>query len=132
MQTVGIIAEYNPFHLGHAYQLAEVRKRLPGAGIIAVISGSLTQRGEPALLDKWERAELAVKGGCDLVLELPLVFACRSAQNFARGGVNLLSRLGVVDTLAFGAETDSLELLEQAAEKIDSPSFQQQLHEKIN
>lgn len=131
MQTVGIIAEYNPFHLGHAYQLAEVRKRLPGAGIIAVISGSLTQRGEPAFLDKWERALLAVKGGCDLVLELPLAFACRSAQDFARGGVNLLSRLGIVDTLAFGAETASLELLEQAAALIDSPSFQQQLHDKI-
>ena len=131
MQNVGIIAEYNPFHLGHAYQLNEIRKRCPDAGIIAVISGSFTQRGEPALLDKWERAELAVKGGCDLVLELPFAFACRSAQDFARGGVQLLAGLGIVDTLAFGAETGRLELLVKAAGSIDTPSFQQQLHAKI-
>ena len=131
MQTVGIIAEYNPFHLGHAYQLAEVHKRIPEAEIIAIISGSFTQRGEPALLDKWERARLALQGGCDLVLELPFIFACRSAQDFATGGVQLLSRLGIVHTLAFGAETDSLELLEQAAQRIDSPAFQQQLHARI-
>ncbi len=131
MQNVGIIAEYNPFHLGHAYQLNGIRKRCPDAGIIAVISGSFTQRGEPALLDKWERAELAVKGGCDLVLELPFAFACRSAQDFARGGVQLLAGLGIVDTLAFGAETGRLELLVKAAGSIDTPSFQQQLHAKI-
>lgn len=131
MQTVGIVAEYNPFHLGHAYQLAKVRKHLPGACVVAVISGSFTQRGTPALLDKWERAELAVHGGCDLVLELPFAFACRSAQDFARGGVQLLHRLGIVNTLAFGAEHDDLELLAKTASKVDSPAFQQQIHDKI-
>ena len=131
MQIAGIIAEYNPFHFGHAFQIAEIRKTLPDAGIVAVISGSLTQRGTPALLDKWERARLAVQGGCDLVLELPFAFACRSAQDFARGGVKLLERLGIVHTLAFGAETDSLELLLKAARDIDSPAFQQQLHREI-
>ena len=131
MHCVGIIAEYNPFHLGHAYQIKEIRKRLPEAGIIALMSGSFTQRGEPALLDKWERARLALKGGCDLVLELPFAFACCSAQAFARGGAQLLSRLGIAGTLAFGAECDDLERLREAAQAIDSPSFQQQLHQKI-
>lgn len=131
MQIAGIIAEYNPFHLGHAYQIKKIREQLPEAGIIALMSGSFTQRGEPALLDKWQRAELALKGGCDLVLELPFSFACRSAQTFARGGVQLLSRLGIVSTLAFGAESGDLDLLSAAAQKIDSPAFQQELHEKI-
>jgi predicted nucleotidyltransferase len=85
----------------------------------------------PALLDKWERARLAVLGGCDLVLELPFAFACRSAQAFARGGVQLLARLGIIDTLAFGAETNRLELLSKAAQSIDRPGFQQQLHQEI-
>ena len=131
MQHVGIIAEYNPFHLGHAYQIKEIKNHLPEAGIIALMSGSFTQRGEPALLDKWERAELALKGGCDLVLELPFAFACRSAQDFARGGVQLLSRLGIADTLAFGAECGDLGRLQEAAQTIDDSSFQQQLHQKI-
>lgn len=131
MEITGIIAEYNPFHLGHAYQLEEIRKRHPGTGIIALLSGSFTQRGEPALLDKWDRARLAVQGGCDLVLELPFAFACRSAQHFARGGVLLLSRLGAARTLAFGAETGELELLKRTAEKIGTSSFQQLLHQQI-
>ena len=131
MEIVGIIAEYNPFHLGHAYQIEEIRRRRPGAGIVAAISGGFTQRGMPALLDKWERARLAVLGGCDLVLELPFAFACRSAQAFARGGVQLLARLGIIDTLAFGAETNRLELLSKAAQSIDRPGFQQQLHQEI-
>ena len=131
MHIVGIIAEYNPFHLGHAYQINEIQRHMPEAVIVAVISGGFTQRGLPALLDKWERARLAVLGGCDLVLELPFAFACHSAQDFARGGVQLLSRLGIIDTLAFGAETNSLELLAQAARSMESPSFQQQLHKKI-
>ncbi len=131
MHIVGIIAEYNPFHLGHAYQINEIQRHMPEAVIVTVISGGFTQRGLPALLDKWERARLAVLGGCDLVLELPFAFACRSAQDFARGGVQLLSRLGIIDTLAFGAETNSLEQLAQAARSMESPSFQQQLHKKI-
>lgn len=102
--AVGIIAEYNPFHAGHAYQINEVRKNF--SEIIAVMSGNFTQRGEPAILDKWTRASLAVEGGCDLVIELPFVSAVRSAQDFARGAIDLLNKLGVVDKLAFGAEVD--------------------------
>ncbi|WP_270843415.1 nucleotidyltransferase family protein, partial [Mitsuokella multacida] len=84
MHVVGVIAEYNPFHQGHAYQLRSIRERFhDDVAIVAVMSGSFTQRGEAAILDKWRRADLAVRGGCQLVLELPFLFACRSAQDFA-------------------------------------------------
>ena len=131
MQVTGIITEYNPFHNGHRYQIREIRKQRPGTRIIAIMSGSFTQRGEAALLDKWQRAELAIQGGCDLVLELPFVFACRSAQDFARGGVGLLRQLGIVDTLAFGAESDSLTALQTCAAAIDDECLQDQLHAAI-
>ena len=101
MEITGIIAEYNPFHLGHRYQIEKIQEQNDSL-IIAVMSGSFTQRGEAAILDKWQRAQCAVESGCDLVLELPFVFACRSAQDFARGGVTLLQRLGIVTQLAFG------------------------------
>lgn len=132
MHVTGIIAEYNPFHNGHRYQLEQIRQSYPDSAIIAVISGSFVQRGQAALLDKWQRAGLAIAGGCDLVLELPFAFACRSAQDFARGGVQLLARLGITDTLAFGAECPSLATLQALAAAIDSPAVQTQLHERIN
>ena len=110
--AIGIISEYNPFHAGHAYQISCVRKNF--SEIIAVMSGSFTQRGEPAILDKWTRASLAISGGCDLVIELPFMSAVRSAQDFARGAIRLLNKLGVVDKLVFGAEVD-LEKLQSLA-----------------
>ena len=125
--AVGIIAEYNPFHNGHAYQIFEVRKILPNAEIVAVMSGSFTQRGEPAILDKWTRARFAVLNGVDLVLELPFVYAVRSAQDFARGGVNLLAQLGIIDTLAFGAEVSDLEKLKLAAATFSDKNFAEKL-----
>lgn len=124
--AVGIIAEYNPFHAGHAYQIAQIKKVI-GAEVVAVMSGSFTQRGEPAILDKWTRARLAIMGGVDLVLELPFVSAVRSAQGFARGGVRLLESLGVIDTLAFGAELAELSTLKRAAEVFAEESFAEEL-----
>lgn len=132
MHVVGVIAEYNPFHQGHAYQLRSIRERFhDDVAIVAVMSGSFTQRGEAAILDKWRRADLAVCGGCQLVLELPFLFACRSAQDFARGGVRLLQGLGCVDTLAFGAESPDLAPLMEAARVIDAPETQAALHEAL-
>ncbi|MBD3879482.1 MAG: nucleotidyltransferase family protein [Quinella sp. 1Q5] len=124
--AVGIIAEYNPFHAGHAHQIAQIKK-VSGAEVVAVMSGSFTQRGEPAILDKWTRARLAVLGGVDLVLELPFVSAVRSAQDFARGGVRLLESLGVIDTLAFGAELADLSTLQRAAATFAEKSFAEEL-----
>ncbi|GHU88873.1 UPF0348 protein [Clostridia bacterium] len=108
---IGIICEYNPFHAGHALHMRESRRisidRFGGdtpPAIICAMSGSVTQRGEPAILDKWTRAEAAVRAGANLVLELPAPFACSSAENFARAGVELLAATGIVDTLSFGSE----------------------------
>ena len=120
MTTVGVIAEYNPFHNGHLLQLREIRRRFPDAGIIVAMSGSFTQRGTVAILDKWSRAEAAVRHGASLVLELPVVFATRSAQYFASGGVRLFDRLGVVDLLAFGSECDNLVKLQSMRKKIEA------------
>lgn len=125
--AVGIIAEYNPFHAGHAYQLVQI-KNFSDAPIVAVMSGSFTQRGEPTILDKWTRSRLAVANGVDLVLELPFVSALRSAQDFARGGIRLLESLGVVDTLAFGAEVTDLSALKLAASVFDKKFFADELH----
>ena len=95
--TTGIIAEYNPFHNGHKYMLKQIREQFPQEPIIICLSGSITQRGEMALLGKWTRAKLAVLGGANLVIELPAVFACRSAEAFAQGGTALLTATGLVD-----------------------------------
>ena len=115
MKTVGIIAEYNPFHNGHAYQVAEARKRSCADAVVAVMSGNFTQRGEAAILDKWHRAELAIMGGVDLVIELPTVFAVRSAQTFAEGGVRILAALGVVSHISFGMESTDMNAIRLAA-----------------
>ncbi len=131
MPVTGIIAEYNPFHNGHLYQLQELRRLQPGSDIIAVMSGSFTQRGSAAILDKWKRAELAVRGGCDLVLELPAVFALRSAQDFAQGGISLLSKLSIVDFIAFGTESLSCEQLGIVSKAVASDEFQKVLRQNL-
>lgn len=131
-KVVGIIAEYNPFHAGHAYQISEVRRLVDDAKIIAVMSGSFTQRGTPSLLDKWTKARLAIIGGCDLVLELPFTSAVRSAQDFARGAVNLLNELGIVNAISFGAETSNLQQLQLAAKIFDAENFSAQIKTEMS
>jgi predicted nucleotidyltransferase len=118
MQAVGIIAEYNPFHNGHHWHAEQARELSGCDGVIAVMSGNFLQRGEPASFDKWSRAKMAVRGGVDLILELPTVFAVRSAQYFAEGGIRLLASLGIVKYLCCGVETDNLALLKSAASSI--------------
>ena len=132
LNVVGIIAEYNPFHNGHAYQISEVRRKFDGAKIILVMSGSFTQRGTPSLLDKWTKARLAISGGCDLVLELPFTSAVRSAQDFARGAIRLLSKLGIVDAIIFGAETSNLRQLQDAAKIFDTKNFSAQIKAEMS
>ena len=106
--ATGIIAEYNPFHNGHLYQLREAT-RLTGQPVVVAMSASFMQRGEPACLSKWLRARLAVENGAALVLELPTAFSLRSAQFFARGGVQLLAATGSVNTLSCGVESPELD-----------------------
>ena len=94
MTTAGIICEYNPFHLGHARQIRIIRETLgENTPIVCVMSGNYVQRGEPAMWDKYTRARAAVAGGADLVVELPVTSVLQSAEGFARGGVEILSRL---------------------------------------
>lgn len=117
MKTIGIIAEYNPFHRGHLHQLSELRARFGGdCALVVAMGGCFTQRGEAAVFSKYARAEAAVRCGADLVLELPLPWAVSSAEGFARGGVGVLDALGCVDTLAFGSECGSLTRLRALAE----------------
>lgn len=107
MKVCGIIAEYNPFHKGHEYQMKRIREDLGADHIVVVMSGDLVQRGGPALLEKHLRTEMALRCGADLVLELPVSVSTASAEAFADGGIRLLASLGVVTHICFGAETDS-------------------------
>ena len=111
MKVVGIVAEYNPFHNGHQFQIDKVRKETRADYVIVAMSGNYLQRGVPALCDKFTRAEMALTCGADLVLEIPTLWATASAEYFAHAGVALLASTGVVTHLAFGAETDDLESL---------------------
>ncbi len=115
MKTAAVIAEYNPFHNGHFYQLQEIRRQTDADFIIVVMSGDFVQRGEPAIFDKYTRAHMALSGGADLILELPLVYATGSAADFAAGATALLDSLGIVDLLCFGSESGDLESLKAAA-----------------
>lgn len=115
MKVVGIIAEYNPFHNGHKY-LIEKAKEVTGADYaVIVMSGNFTQRGTPAIADKYLRTEMALLNGADFVLELPVHYACSSAEFFAKGAVTLLDKLGIVDYLCFGSESGEIDNLNAVA-----------------
>ncbi len=132
MVTCGIICEYNPFHNGHAYQIAEIRRRLgEDTGIICVMSGDFVQRGEAAAFRKHDRARTAVLGGADLVLELPLPWSIASAERFARGAVGLLGATGVVTHLCFGSESGDLESLLQTADTLLRPDMDELIRSKL-
>ena len=130
MKITGIIAEYNPFHNGHAYQIAKIKEETDSDYVIVAMSGDFVQRGEPAITDKYERARMALSCGADLVLELPALFACASAEYFARAGVALFTRMGCVDYLCFGAENADLSQLNKIAGiLVDEPrSYQDALN----
>ena len=126
MNTIGIIAEYNPFHKGHAHQLEGLRQKYPEATLLVVMSGDFVQRGTPAIFSKFHRAQWAVMGGADIVFELPSMFAVSSAEYFASGGVRLLHALGC-DAISFGASHTQVEELVSIAKALDHPSTQESL-----
>lgn len=124
MATIGIIAEYNPFHSGHGYHIHKARRQSgEDSPVVCVMSGNWVQRGDAAICDKWSRAAMAIRGGADLVLELPTLWAVSSAETFARGAVFLLHATGVIDTLSFGSETGCLSPLQAAADYLDSEEY---------
>ncbi|MBQ5717385.1 MAG: nucleotidyltransferase [Clostridia bacterium] len=117
MKIAAVIAEYNPFHLGHEYMLTMVRN-MGYDGIIAVMSGNFVQRGDAAISDKRSRAKMAISCGADLVIELPLPYAVASAQKFAQGSVEIIKGCGIVDAIAFGSECGDVELIKTTADII--------------
>lgn len=123
MNVIGIIAEYNPFHNGHAYQIAHVKKNLHADYVVVATSGDYVQRGEPALLDKYTRARMALSSGADLVLELPVLWSTASAELFADAGISLFEKTGCVNGICFGAESGDLALLRRIADVLaDEPA----------
>ena len=126
MNIIGIIAEYNPFHKGHAHQLKDLRQMYPDATLLVVMSGDFVQRGTPAIFSKFHRAQWAVMGGADIVFELPSMFAVSSAEYFASGGVRLLHALGC-DAISFGTSHTQVEELVSIAKALDHPSTQESL-----
>lgn len=129
-KTVGIICEYNPFHSGHRYQIEEVRS-LGFDRIVCVMSGNSVQRGEFAITDKYTRAEMAVNGGADLVLELPFPYSSSSAEFFALAGVRILENAGV-DAICFGSECGDIDKLRKAANVCESEGFADNYKELIS
>lgn len=112
----GIIAEYNPFHKGHAYQIEQTRKLTGDQYVLVIMSGDFVQRGAPAVFDKYARTQMALLGGADAVLELPSYFACGSAEYFAKGAVGILDALSCVDHLCFGSESGDAVSCQELAE----------------
>lgn len=114
-KVLGIIGEYNPFHNGHLYHLEQSKKITSANYTVAIMSGNFTERGSTALIDKWSRAEAALKCGIDLVIELPVLYSTSSAENFADGAIKILNSLKVVDYVSFGAETSDIDILSDIA-----------------
>lgn len=133
MNVLGIIAEYNPFHMGHAYQIETLKKETGAAYTIIAMSGNFVQRGAPALMEKYSRTKMALRCGADLVLELPIFYAAASAEHFARGGIALLENTGVVTHLGFGTETKDFTLLQEIAALFNHPPkfFQEALRQGV-
>lgn len=124
METIGIIAEYNPFHNGHLYHLNTIKEMYPDSTIVLVMNGNFTERGDVSIIDKWKKTKIAINLGIDLVIELPYPFATQSADHFAYGAVTLLEKLNV-DKLVFGSESNNIEDLKLIAKtQIENDEFE--------
>lgn len=134
MNITGIITEYNPFHNGHLYHLNSAKSTTNCDGIICIMSGNFVQRGGPAIIDKWKRADMAISNGIDLVLEMPTFYSLSSAEYFARGSLSILDSLGVVSNIFFGSESGNVEdLIKISKILIDEPiEFKQELKNNLN
>src|SRR5690554_6939007 len=133
VKTVGIIVEYNPLHYGHVYHFRQSKINANAEAVVAIMSGNFLQRGEPALLNKWARAEMALHMGVDLVIELPVAYAAQPAEWFAYGAVSALHNTGVVDSLCFGSESGEINGLISLAHKLhqEPVTFKHSLKERL-
>lgn len=114
MKIIGIVAEYNPFHLGHLYQINKIKELYPDSLIIAIISGHYTERGDISIINKWDKTKICLDNGIDLVVELPTLYAIQSADIFAYGAISILNNLHI-DTLVFGTESDNIDDIKKLA-----------------
>ncbi|RQD70351.1 MAG: nucleotidyltransferase [Tindallia sp. MSAO_Bac2] len=121
MHVLGLVTEYNPFHNGHLYHLNKSKEVAGATHTIAVMSGHFLQRGEPAMLDKWSRAKMAVSCGVDLVVELPVIYSCATADQFARGSIYLLNQSGIIDSFCFGSESGNIDLFLKIGSLLANP-----------
>ena len=128
--VVGIISEYNPFHLGHKYQIDKIREEINDAKIVAIMSGNTVERGEFSIFDKQKRAEIAISCGVDAVFEMPFPYSCSTAEIFASAGVEIATKLGC-DYLYFGTEKCNIEYLTNVASAVDSPEFERLISDEI-
>ncbi len=133
MSVTAIVTEYNPFHNGHKYNLNMAKKITNCDYTISIMSGSFLQRGEPALFDKWSRAKMAVLGGLDLVIELPVLYSCQPAENFAYGAIKILESLNIVDYLCFGSESGNINDLFKISSMLisESNSFKKRINKEL-
>lgn len=115
-KVLGIVGEYNPFHNGHLYHLEQSKKITGATYTVAIMSGNFTQRGSTSLIDKWSKTEAVIQSGIDLVVELPVLYAISSAENFAEGSIKILDSLKVVDYISFGSETSDIDVLNKFAD----------------
>ncbi|MCD6449301.1 MAG: nucleotidyltransferase [Thermotogaceae bacterium] len=133
MKVLGIVVEYNPFHNGHLYHLERAKEKVNPDFTVAVMSGNFTQRGEPTIVDKYARAEIALSLGIDIVFELPFVYATQDAGGFAFGAIGILHRSGVVTDIVFGSESSDEEFLKAIAGILHEQPwrYQEILHIKL-
>jgi len=131
MKTVGIVSEFNPFHIGHKYLINKVKEKLNPDVIVVIMSGNFVQRGEPAIVDKWSRSKSALLNGSNLVLELPLPYATQNADLFSKGSISILNKLEI-DYLCFGSENNNLENLISVRDYVYTTNFKKNLSEYLN
>ena len=132
MHIIGLIAEYNPLHLGHIYQIKKIKELYPNSIIILVTNATFTQRGEVSILNKWHKTELCLNNKIDLIFELPFVYATQSADIFAKGAIEILNHLHI-DTLVFGSESNNLNtLITIANTQINNPNYDKYVKKYLN
>lgn len=131
MKIIGLIAEYNPFHYGHLYQIREIKKKFPNSIIIAIISPTFTQRGDVSVLNKWDKTKICLDNGIDIVLELPTMFAIQAADIFARESIKILAKFKI-DTLVFGTENEDINKLKKIANIFSNNNFNDDVKKNLN
>ena len=126
MDVIGVIAEYNPFHNGHLYQINKIKEMFPNSTIVAIITGYFSQRGDSSLINKWDKCEIAIKNGVDLVVELPFKYSVQSADTFAYAAIKLLNELKI-NYLVFGSESDNIDYIKDIVNIEDDKKYQEKV-----